>query len=164
MAGRGITIQIEKQSRIAQMIQNGVSDRKIGVTLGISHETARQYRKKLKYTDKQVKEVINDAEKMRKVEKGLEEGCTLRQICNEAHVSEECVLAADAEKMKAEDQNDEINIVACKTELEIWLEKHWRWENKYTRRRINPVTGMRIVYKGEKGHLITPYRPDRIFR
>ncbi len=49
------------------------------------------------------------------------------------------------------------------TALGIWLHKNWHFKKE------NPVktvseSGYRVVRKGERGHLRTPYRPDGIFK
>lgn len=43
-----------------------------------------------------------------------------------------------------------------------WLNAHWHWKIENPPKK---TTGKyRVVKKGEKGHLRTPYRPDGIFK
>lgn len=98
-----------------------------------------------------------------------EEGYTKTAISNElkkAYGTVLIVIIDYCEKNRI-DEKTRKPIDYCEDPLQQndykWLAKNWHWRLR-KKPRLLRKNGYRVVYKGEKGHLRTPYRPDGVFK
>lgn len=128
----------------------------IAKMVGCAVDTVSRYDKKLKMGRAlPYSSLTGDLED--KCREMIDEGNTLFYICESLEISPDYVLEIAEDMLDAEDKSD-------RAHLWHWLRTHWRWNKPKKVKKTVSDDGYRIVKKGEKGHLITPYRPDRIFR
>lgn len=81
-----------------------------------------------------------------------EGGRTIEEIADATGVSK-CSVSKWRDKVKKGNPMD------AYLTTEEWLQKYWKWTGNVK----GTKSKYRVVHKGEKGNLRTPYRPDRRF-
>lgn len=157
-------IEIDKRSRIAELLNQGKKMKDVADEVGVSKETVRKYGMKMK-NETPYQKNQHEAAVEKKVQKQVEAGYSRRRICTANRVSAEMVDYIDDQNIaKEKAAKSEAEKEKERLWLKDWLDKHWRFRKPRPKRTFNPVTGLRVVHKGERSNIRTPYRPDGIWR
>lgn len=149
----------EQIMRMYRMIKTGeYSGNQIAFEIGSCAATVRRYIKMLE-SGEDVPRVTEAKKNERKIMKMINAGISAEEIMRKMGCSEEYI--------------DELTYKAAQTDVKQtppgtkyeFLQEHWHFNPDYIyENRKTSEDGYRIVRKGQKGQLRTPYRPDRIFR
>lgn len=153
--------EVDRSSRIAKLLmKRDLTPREISKATGTDLETVNGIKLELEQEGKLEKTPINKKLQKHLVLTELEKGKTMKEVMEDTQKSRQYILKVETMTATAPGDKE-------RRWMMDWLLKNWRWKRKEPdspRKRYNPKTGYRVVRKGEKGSLRTPYRPDRIWR
>lgn len=156
----GHVLEISKQTKIAQMLTAGHSQKAIVREVGCSITAVKRYKKEFENNEDLLLKRLGVNKNEQEIKEMIDSGKSLQEIVKLSNAKPNYIMKKAEQMAEEEAEEDERNPY-----VKMMLKKYWHWViPKDARLRVNPKTGMRIVYKGERGNLRTPYRPDRIWR
>lgn len=147
----------ERQTKkVYRMLQEKkLRQSEIAEQMGVSGKVIAYYNGKLK-KDKALRDETKREAIREKVKEMMEDDATIPEIRKATGLPKRRIFEI-VEELNLQEQYD-------REAMRKRLDRDWKWKTRKQRLRKNPVTGCRIVYKGERSNFRTPYRPDGIWR